>query len=367
MKKKIISRTLNCLIWILILMHSKDGLGQPKILLTDADPYNLKISSVVIFQIIPDIRPAQAEVGIKIQQLSSGELVYEAKIPSIEISNTPIMINSIYNGYFTVYQNSKFVKNDLIRYGKYQLCVSLKILGGGNETEKECKEFSCTPINPPALLSPEDNSKINLLNPILTWIPPTPIYSEWTLRYQMNLVEIFSNQSSIEAIKTNLPIYSNQNIHAQSLMYPFGAIPLEFGKSYAWNITAYDGDTKIGTTEVWKFTPIKDSLEQVKEYFRMMSFSKLLANPSGECYSTGSYFCIQFYPCPDSSIPLDILDFSNTDKILMQVDVNSLLSIGDNKYVLDIGSANKLKKGNRYTLRYNCNNESYKINFLYQK
>jgi hypothetical protein len=352
---------------ILLLLSSKFVKAQPQISLIETDPYNLRLSSVINFQLIPDLSSVNAEIKITLKSLIDGELAYEAIIPKIEIFNSPILVNTMFNGYQTTYQNPKFINNDLIRFGRYQLCVALILKSRGNEKMRECLEITSLPTNPPILVSPFDNATISELNPLLTWLPPTPINPNWVLRYHLKLTEIQSNQTPVEALKTNLPIYENANLSALSLIYPYGGIPLAYDKNYAWSISAYDTRYLVGNTEIWQFKLVKDSLEKIRENFRMMSFSILEANPSGESYTTGNYFCIQFNPCSDITVPLEIYQNSVQGKPIAYVDFSSLLNIGDNKYVIDLKQLKGIKTSERYTLMYRCNGNAVKLNFQFIK
>lgn len=116
----------------------------------------------------------------------------------------------------------------------------------------------CTNIqieNPsPLLLNyPHDNSEIEETRPIYTWIPPAPVASSAALNYTMTLVEIYEGQSKSDALAMNIPLIEWTNINQPALMHPSDLPALVEGRSYAWQVQAYVGQTFFAKSEQWKF------------------------------------------------------------------------------------------------------------------
>jgi hypothetical protein len=122
-------------------------------------------------------------------------------------------------------------------------------------------------IIPPApldLIEPFDADKICEKRPMLTWQPALPLVNGQL--YSLTLTEVKEKQNPIEALNYNLPIVNQKGIVNNVLMYPPIAKELVQGKKYAWQVTAYKGQTVINRSEVWSFTvDCKDSVANVLE------------------------------------------------------------------------------------------------------
>jgi hypothetical protein len=109
-------------------------------------------------------------------------------------------------------------------------------------------------LQPPAplnLIEPFDKDEVCEHRPLLSWQPHIPMTAG--TMYQVVLVEVKNKQNGIEALQYNLPIVNQRNISANLLMYPAVARELEKDKKYAWQVTAYQGNTVLNRSEVWTF------------------------------------------------------------------------------------------------------------------
>jgi hypothetical protein len=138
--------------------------------------------------------------------------------------------------------------------GKMLVCISLKVKSSGEELAKDCVEHGNFNFSPPVLISPANEAHIKVLNPLLTWTPPRPVLMEMNPRYELKLVEVQPGQSGTEALINNSAWFEEKNIITNSLTYPASAAALQVGKTYAWQVEAFSGQTSLGQTEVWTFT-----------------------------------------------------------------------------------------------------------------
>lgn len=119
-----------------------------------------------------------------------------------------------------------------------------------------------TPAAPLNLVEPYDKDEICELRPLLSWQPHFPMTPG--AQYQLVLTEIKDKQNGIEALQYNLPLINQKGISANLMMYPAVARDLEKGKSYAWQVTAYKGNTVLNRSEVWTFSmKCEDSVAKV--------------------------------------------------------------------------------------------------------
>jgi hypothetical protein len=108
------------------------------------------------------------------------------------------------------------------------------------------------------LLEPEDGAKLYEYNPMLSWVATYPFLNELT--YRVRVAEIKDGQNTTNAITRNNPVYSENNLSANTIVYPIYAKPLIAWQPYAWTVDAYYKGILLGGAQPWKFTIVEDSL-----------------------------------------------------------------------------------------------------------
>ncbi len=106
---------------------------------------------------------------------------------------------------------------------------------------------------PPMLLSPADGDSIPDPFPVLTWTPAFSTYLQGAVSYSLRLVHIYDGQSKQQAITSNLPHYTAEELPMPLQVYPGSARALEAGQRYAWQVEAYMAGSSLGYSEVWEF------------------------------------------------------------------------------------------------------------------
>jgi hypothetical protein len=146
--------------------------------------------------------------------------------------------------------------------GNYTVCIwsacTSPDCDGSGQSAGSIEQPVCTNIsieNPtPLILSyPSNDSEIEETRPTYTWIPPAPVAASSSLNYTMTLVEILDGQSKSDALALNRPLIELSSISNPMLMHPADLPDLEPGKSYAWQVQAYIGQTFFAKSEQWKF------------------------------------------------------------------------------------------------------------------
>lgn len=141
-------------------------------------------------------------------------------------------------------------------YGNFTICYQLA--GEKGTLGSYCQEETVRPFSPPELISPYNQEEISTLYPMLTWKPPFPP-GDAPVLYDLILVEIKNQQSPVEALEKNAPLLNLTGLTVTNLLYPGGAVKLEYDKKYAWQIFAHSGDFNLGQTEVWVFKPVENT------------------------------------------------------------------------------------------------------------
>lgn len=139
--------------------------------------------------------------------------------------------------------------------GDYSVCYQFIPLQGGTPNSSYCFEKEIRPFSQFNLLSPYDEEVVSLPNPILSWQPLRAFTRLNGLQYSLKLVKLTDqNQAPERAIAMNPPLFELANLTSNSLPYPMTALPLVDGETYAWQVTAHQGENETGKTQIWQFT-----------------------------------------------------------------------------------------------------------------
>jgi len=121
---------------------------------------------------------------------------------------------------------------------------------------------------PSALLFPANATEVGVNFPVFSW---TPVLAPrgTTIEYDFLLVEVFDRQNPGDALLSNREHASVQVIGTTALPYTGEYLPLEQGKTYAWQVTARDANDQIpikndGRSEIYTFT-FQESQEEPDE------------------------------------------------------------------------------------------------------
>lgn len=148
---------------------------------------------------------------------------------------------------------SRFLqKNGYLPQGNYE--YSYQVVSAIAVEEIITEQTFNHEVLPPAplnLIEPYNEDQICNKKPLLTWQPSIPVVSG--MLYELLLAEIKDRQSPVEALNYNLPVVKQKGIANPLLLYPPSAKELLEGKRYAWQVTAYMGETIVNRSEVWEF------------------------------------------------------------------------------------------------------------------
>ena len=220
--------------------------------------------------------------------------------------------------------------------GNYEYCVSVQIVGGGdqnqNEAGSDCIYQKADDIFLINLVSPDDNAKIYEHNPMLSWIVNYPFASE--LIYRVRLTDLKKGQNNISAITRNLPIYQDEHVLSTNIVYPVSAKPLEVFQPYVWTVDAYYKGILLGGAEVWKFTIIDDSvMNGIPRETSFIDFTK--EEGKKPFYAIGNIKLK--YVLEDTEDDLLSLKLQNSEGQTIKLPIEQLkCTYGDNRFVIDL-------------------------------
>jgi hypothetical protein len=302
---------------------------------------------------------------------SRNEMVVEFKTQSVILNSGVNMFNpmnlSINDiNYFNYDILEIEEKSGTYPYGQYLICLysicstsdcSGLSSGAGSVETPICISVNIENPTPLILTHPENESEIEETRPLYTWIPPSPVASSSNLNYTMRLVELLDGQTKADALSMNRPLIEMSGIERPALMHPFDIPELEKGKWYAWQVTAYVGQTEIAKSEQWKFKIKKEEEKIEKPTF------VLLKKDNHVIYNVRKTLNFTYIENKVAGIlNLEILDLESKS-IYKNIDTYKA-ERGENSYSIEIKDLN-LHSNKVYTLVVkNKYNETYVLKFI---
>jgi hypothetical protein len=204
---------------------------------------------------------------LRLTEANSNVQVMNATTSAISIipGNQLLQVNALapiqYNITDPAYQS--FALTEFLPVGQFLACFSI-IKHTGDATEKileECEIIEVEPLGPPQLVYPYHQEAIETQLPIFNWSPPSPMNLFTGMSYDLEVVDVFPNQTETDAIQQNIPLLRQAGISATTFPYPAGAPGLEINKKYAWRILVKTNQAVVARSEVWWFT-LKDMVRK---------------------------------------------------------------------------------------------------------
>jgi hypothetical protein len=211
--------------------------------------------------------------------------------------------------------------------------------------QAKCTQLHLENPTPLILATPYNEAEIEETRPLFSWIPPSPVAGSANLNFSMVLVESMEGQNKSDALSMNRPLIEMEGLQNPALVFPPDLPELEQGKEYAWQVEAYVGKMPIAKSEQWKFK-IRKKIER-RETFR---YAKLSSIQTTTFYSipVTSLLCMSFEGLYNhSELKVSVYDDLNrpvridsktikTETFRPEEDTLSLVSFGDNKYIMDL-------------------------------
>ncbi|MDZ7724198.1 MAG: hypothetical protein U5R06_15675 [candidate division KSB1 bacterium] len=182
---------------------------------------------------------------------TNGTLLRAASQRLLVQPGQPVFLNTTDYINWTVTFINSTVKEQINRTGMfpegdYETCISIRNLWGNELVPQTCAYTSIVHPEPPELIYPIEYQEIFMPYPVFQWIPPQTPYGRQMV-YVFRIVEIMAGQLPNQALESNYPHYENYNVFTSDFEYPLDGLPLEAGKSYAWQVQAVDLSGKPAT------------------------------------------------------------------------------------------------------------------------
>jgi len=251
--------------------------------------------------------------------------------------------------------------------GTFEYCVTVTPSNAIKESTtglfEECLYYRSDDIFLINLIVPVDKDKLIEYNPLLTWIANYSFSNELT--YRVRVAEIKQGQNPANAIMLNQPVYDENNLMQNSIMYPLYAKPLVANQWYAWTVDAYYKGILLGGAETWQFI-IPDTIP-VPDMANMSYIDIAREKGTNYLYAIGAMKLK--YVLEDKmndSLSLELLDKQSKK---CQFSPNTLgAKYGDNRYILNFDDKANLKHKSNYTLVIKTKtNHEFRLPFQYFK
>ncbi len=245
--------------------------------------------------------------------------------------------------------------------GEYSYCYRFVSDDKNSNDEYEtCFDGEVLPTVPISLVNPDDKDRICQKRPALSWLPPVPFSA--SIRFRLILSEK-KKGAAIENLITSNPIILLNNISASMIAYPSTSPDLQEGKTYCWQVEAYDRGLLISTSEIWEFTvECKEAGPQIKHD----SYRELKSMVNGNYYIANEFFKFSFFNSYNlKKLNYDIIDVKNgMEKIRHIPEVT--MKPGLNNIDIDLSDLD-LEENGQYILRvYPFNELMAEVRFVYK-
>lgn len=306
-------------------------------------------------------------VWIKAEVKTRGQLVYYAVSEPLDLSSGL----NVFDQYKIQIKHQSFQNKNIEDYvtstgklpkGLYTGCITMYV--GTRELKTLCTEIKAENYAPPMLVFPYNEQELTQMNPTLSWIPPVP-NAPTAISYSLKLVEIASGQTAQEALLKNPARMFLEGLETTTIPYGASALPLEVHKSYAWQVAAFVGSSKIGITEIWSFSIIElnpriEELISKQDYFdinqsdfsRTISALKLLKIKYTEEQAKGR-------------LVLKIYDVDGKEVLKKPMTLKN--RSGDNYHIIDLTQMRGIKHEKQYLMTINHDSEGLlsRLSFVY--
>jgi hypothetical protein len=354
------------ILFTLLIVNVNKVFSQVSATLLHQNPYQLKIEDFFRLNVINYTTHTEFDFDVVVS--TKGSVVYKAGVKkvifpkgssSFEFKNIQV-INETFptNKHIQNLQNFRQLTT-----GEYEICYYFKTNQADEILGENCESREVTTMTPILLNLPEQNSTVNTFNPMLLWLPPTPIQNE-NNTYQIKLAEILPNQSPFEALNRNPSLLKLEVQNALYLVYPNNAIQLQNHQSYAWQVI--NPNNRKVDSEIWQFTVNLDSLKLDEKI--VLNENYIIPTDLGNLSNLNIKNQLKVMinePNKVENLELTILDI-NQNKIDL-IDLNVLVYQGNNKFIIDLSKIVSLRNKNYYQviLKSPTAKNPYKIFFRY--
>lgn len=341
---------------VLISLNSFVSYGQENIIINamGVDGMELSKQTMLNFQVQSQLNHSvNSTISGKIQFKQTGHWIkysFEYKL-NPGVNNLDAQHLSITWDYSSSAIKELFTIHNVLPSGLYQYCITVIPLNNVGEFDngqkvEECMYNKVQEVFMINLLDPSNNAKLYEYNPSLSWIANYSFSSD--LNYRLRVAEINKGQNPTNALQRNKAVFQESDLHQNTMIYPVSAKPLEAYQPYAWAVDAYYKNILLGSSEVWKFIIIEDSITEPLP--KNSSFIDVnLEHGINKNYAINQ-IKLKYEL---SNLKMDTLQFElyKEGKLISMKPQNWIVKAGENKLIIDLKEENRLKHGKTYVLK----------------
>jgi hypothetical protein len=254
------------------------------------------------------------------------------------------MLNPIRYNYFATGMDGKL--QGLIPAGTYTACYVLTATGTKEiNLAEECVPFDVEPLSPPMLIFPADSAQEEISPAQFSWTPPAPEGMFDRLHYEVLITPVNEGQKGNEAIQENMPLFSDNNVLANTMNYSVGLPAFEKDKWYAWQVIAKDERNYAGKSETWVFkvkSPVQPKVDPAAKSYVVLKRDRREAGISS---ISGDHLYIKYYSF-DKENKNSIRIADATGKTVQEI--QQVIIYGDNFFNIKLSRA--INSGQVYTI-----------------
>lgn len=318
--------------------------------------------------------PLSIQVQASFSELSTGQPVFTASAGPIIVGMGTKQLSATTVG--TVQYNSLSPNyridpgpTGLLPVGSFSVCYNF-LIDKYNKVVQECQPVTIAPLGPLLLNQPANGSNLQEYHPLFTWLPPSPVQSLTSLKYDLKLVEVLTNQSAANAIQDNIPLVVMRNLSAANYLHTSNAPQLQANKQYAWQIIATNNLSEIAKSEIWLFsTNQESSTSTLKEASPV--FIKLSKGTTGGGYAVfkSNIRFDYFNETRDTVWNIHVEDITSRQNKGFELSFDSVkLNRGQNLVNYPAAGDSRFLHGHQYLLQvFNSAREVWQVRFEYRK
>jgi hypothetical protein len=258
-----------------------------------------------------------------------------------------------------------FFTYNILPSGTYEYCVNVTVANNAVETSdgrfEECLYHRANDFFLINLIDPSDKTTLKEYNPVLAWVANYSLSNELT--YRIRIAEIKQGQNPVNAVMSNQPIYDENNLMQNAVVYPIYAKPLVANQPYAWTVDAYYKEILLGGAEAWQFI-ILDSV--VASPNSDLSYVDIKRESGVVKLTAIGNLKLKYLSDEVQKDSLFLEVFNENDKKKSFSPNKLAAKYGDNRYTIDFAQTANLKHKGMYTLKIRTKTRhEYKLFFQY--
>lgn len=279
-------------------------------------------------------------------------------------SLSPIQYNVVDPNYASMMQS------DFLPVGNFRVCHSVW-LQESDRVEKiveECDFLTIEPLSPPQLVLPENESSLETIHPLFTWIPPGPIQLFTNATYEVQVAAILPGQTENEAIQQNIPLFVQSGITGTTLPYPVGAGALQPDVKYAWRVSVLNNQQVVARTDTWWFRlPVATNDSVHKSLFPFLKLRTGSDMALGVAINELRFEYLN--ETTDTLWDAQLTDLTRNRALVQSFNMDSIpLRHGQNLVSLNLAQVDFLEHKHIYVLEVrNSRNQRYHLRFEYHR